>query len=296
MSNAVNNSGPTSVPIRAWVARVVSYRGRNDTYGSLSGLFQGLCERLRESGALPGVYPALAEVKQRILNRGQPLSIDDVAALVAAHQTRAGTSDPLTLGPPRFVLSIHGTGERMAYHRELVHNLKIAQRPLLTFNDEVLIEVLATLLHPRHFTAQDKNELVALTFPQQEGLGLLRILDTLYKATFSRTIRKELCDPKVLFPIPEGMFQLVVDTNRTAHITMTCQEILRHLMFRLYRTPDLASVLDSDDRARGRVQDGIRLLSGALHDAAVLPQKKEEVAAILRDRRPQPMDEDLEEL
>jgi hypothetical protein len=182
----------------------------------------------------------------------------------------------------------------------LVHNLKIPQRPLLTLNDETLIEILAILFHPRHFTATEREELLGLSFPQQDGLGILRILDTLYKATFSRTIRKELCDPKVVFPIVEGTFHLHVDQQRTAHLSMTCADMMRQLLFRLYKTPDLATILDSDDRARGRIQDGFRLLSGALHDAAVLPQKREEVAAILRDRRPQPQpqpqDEDLEEL
>ncbi len=278
------------------MARVLSYRGKNESFASLPALFQAICERLRESGALPGVYGVLAQVKQRILNLGQPLGIDDVAALVAAHQSRAGSSDPLALGGPRFVLSIQGTGERMAYHRELVHNLKIPQRPLLTLNEETLIEILAMLLHPRHFTAADREELVALTFPQQEGLSILRILDTVYKATFSRTIRKELCDPKIVFPLPEGAFHLLVDAHRTAHLSLTCAEMIRHLLFRLYRSPDLATVLDSDDRARGRIQDGLRLLSGALHDTAVLPQKREEVAAILRDRKPQVLDEELEEL
>lgn len=297
MSNIVNNSNSSQVPIRAWVARVLSYRGKSDTFGSLPALFQAICERLRDAGELPGVYGVLAEVKQRILNQGQPLSIEDVARLVAAHQARAGERDPLQLGAPRFVLSIHGTGERMAYHRELVHNLRLPQRPLLTLNDETLIEVIAALLHPRHFTQADRRELVDLSFPQQEGLSILRILDTIFKATFSRTIRKDLCDPKIFFPVPEGTFHLLVDQNRTAHISMTCAELMRHLLFRLYRSPDLATVLDSDDRSRARVQDGIRLLSGALHDAAVLPQKREEVAAILRDRRPASVEEEvLEEL
>lgn len=291
----VNNSNSSQVPVRAWVARVLTYRGKTETFGSLSALFQAICERLRESGALPGVYGVLAQVKQRILNQGQPLGVDDVVALVAAHQERSGRFDPLVLSTSRFVLSVHGTGERMAYHRELVHNLRIPQRPLLTLNEETVIEMLVTLLHPRHFSIDEKAELLALSFPQQDGLGILRILDTIYKATFSRTIRKELCDPKVLFPIPEGAFHLLVDTQRTVHLSLSCAEILRHFLFRLYRTPDLATILDSDDRVRGRIQDGLRLFSGALHDAAVLPQKREEVAAILRDRKPV-VEEVLEEL
>lgn len=298
ISNTVNNSNTSSVPIRAWVARVLSYRGRNETFGSLPALFQALCERLREAGTLPGVYGVLAQVKQRIMNQGQPLCIDDVAALVAAHQSHLGRQDPLTLGAPRFVLSIQGAGERMAYHRELVHNLKLPERPLLTLNAETMIEVLAVLLHSRHFTVDEKKELVNLSFPQQDGLGVLRILDTLYKSTFSRTIRKDLCDPKIFFPLPEGSFQLVVDHQRAAHVMMPVLEFLRHFLFRLYRTPDLATVLDSDDRSRSRIQDGLRLLHGSLQDTATLPQKREEVAAILRAR---PVaagapDEELEEL
>lgn len=275
---------------------MLAYRGRNETFGSLPALFQALCERLREAGTLPGVYGVLAQVKQRIMNQGQPLCIDDVASLVAAHQLGAGRNDPLVLGSPRFVLSIQGVGERMAYHRELVHNLKMPERPLLTLNAETMIEVLATLLHSRHFTVADKKELVDLSFPQQEGLGILRILDTLYKATFSRTIRKDLCDPKIFFPLPEGSFQLVVDHQRTAHFMMPVAEFLRHFLFRLYRTPDLATVLDSDDRSRSRIQDGLRLLLGSLHDMATLAQKREEVAAILRARPTAPADDDLEEL
>jgi len=242
------------------------------------------------------VYGTLAQIKQRILNQGQPLSIDDVFALVSAHQARSGGSDPLVLGPPRFVLSFLGTGERMSFHREFLHNLRIPQRPLLTLNEETLIETLVAILNPRHYSAAERQELLVLSFPQFDQLNILRILDTIYKATFSRTIRKDLCDPKILFSIPEGQFHLS-DQHRSALFTMTCNELFRHLLLRLYRTPDLVTILDTDDRTKGRIQENLRFLSGSLHDAATLPQKQQEVAALLRDRRgSEGAGEDLEEL
>jgi len=281
-------------PLRALVARTVAYRGKVETQGSVSTLFQGVCSLLRDAGTLSGVYGVLVRVKQRILNAGQPLTLDDVVDLVAAHNGVTRGTDPLVLGEPRFVLSVRSAGERLAFHREFVHNLQIPQRPLMTLDDESLIEVLATVFHPRHFSVAEKRSLLTMSFAQQEGLGILRVLDTIYKATFSRTIRKDLCERKVLFPIPEGSFHLMVDHERTAHLTLACYELIRHLLFRLYRTPDLAAVLDSDDRAKARIQDGLRLLTGALHDAAVLPQKQQEVQAFLKDRRLG--DENLEEL
>jgi hypothetical protein len=277
------------------VARTLAYRGKTDTFTSLPALFQGLCGVLRDAGTLPNVYRELALIKQRILSSGQPLVIGDVAAVVEAHQARAGVSDMLVLSAPRVVLRVPGTGERMAYHREFLHNLKLTERPLLTLNEETLVEILAVVVHPRHFTAQEQRELLSMGFAQQEGLGVLRILDTIYKATFSRTIRKELCDHKVLFPLKEGSYHLLVDSQRTAHLTLPAFELFRQMLFRLYRTPDLASVLDTDDRGRSRIQDGLRLLSGSLHDAAILPQKRQEVEAILGNRKPAD-DEDLEEL
>ena len=281
-------------PLRVLVARTVSYRGKADSYGSVSTLFQGVCSLLREAGSLPGVYGVLVSVKQRILNAGQPLTLDDVVDLVGAHNAVTRGTDPLVLGEPQFVFSVRSAGERLAFHREFVHNLQIPQRPLVTFDDESLIEVLATVFHPRHFSGSEKRAMLTMSFAQQEGLGILRILDTLYKATFSRTIRKDLCERKVLFPVPEGVFHLIVDHERTAHLTLPCFELIRYLLFRLYRSPDLAAVLDSDGWAKARIQDGLRLLTGALHDVAVLPQKQQEVQAFLKERRPS--DEDLEEL
>jgi hypothetical protein len=295
LSGISNNPNPSQIPIKVLIARTVAYRGKVESYGSLSAMFQGVCALLRDAGTLPGVYGVLAQVKQRILNAGQPLTVDDVADLAAAHNARAGKADPLVIGEPRFILSLRGSGERMAFHREFVHNLRITQRPLLTLDEETLVEVLANLFQPRHYSEADRSTLLALGFAQQEGLGVLRILDTIYKATFSRTIRKDLCDHKVVFPLPEGSFQLRLDQERTAHLAMPCFELLRHLLFRLFRTPDLATVLDSDDRARTRIQDGLRLLTGALHDAAVLPQKRQEVEAFFKDRKPAD-GEDLEEL
>lgn len=216
--------------------------------------------------------------------------------VVQAHNTHAAHSDPLVVGEPRVVLSVPGTGERMAYHRELVHNLRLEQRPLLTLNEETLIEILSILIHPKHYSSRDRDSLMQLGFSGQEGLGAMKILDTLYKATFSRTIRKELCEPKVLFPLPEGSFHLMVDHQRTAHLTMPVFDLLRSLLFRLYRTPDLAAVLDTDDAAKSRIQDGLRLLSGSLHDAALLPQKSHEVAVFLKERKLGDDAEVLEEL
>lgn len=295
MAATANVSHLSQIPVRVLVARSISYRGRTETYGSLPALFQGLCGLLRDAGTLPGVYGVLAKVKQHILNAGQPLSIDDVVAVTEGHNALNGAADPVSLGIPRFILSFRGTGERMAYHREFVHNLQIPQRPLLTLDEEVLVEILSLLVHPRHYSAQDKAALLELEFSQQEGLGVRRILDTIYKATFSRTIRKDLCDRKVLFPLTEGTFHLRLDQERTAHLTLPCLELLKHLLFRLYRTPDLAVLLDFDDRARSRIQDGLRLLIGSLHDALVLPQKRLEVEAFLKDKRAQE-DETLEEL
>lgn len=276
------------------MARTLSYRGKVESQASVSTLFQAACSLLREAGTLAGVYGVLVRVKQRILNEGQALTLDDVVDLVAAHNAAAQGRDPLVLGEPRFLFSVRSASERLAFHRELVHNLQDPQRPVLTLDEESLIEVLLTVFHPRHFSADEKRALLTMSFSQQEGLGILRVLDTIYKATFSRTIRKDLCERKVLFPLPEGVFHLVVDHDRTAHVTLACFELIRHLLFRLYRTPDLAAVLDTDDRAKGHIQDGFRLLTGALQDAAVLPQKQQEVMAFLKDRRPP--DEDLEEL
>jgi len=276
--------------IRATVLRAFNYRGRTESFTSLSALFQGVCSSLREAGTLSAVYAELAQIKQRILNEGQALSTDDVFVLSEAYASRTAGRDPLSVGEPKFIVSVPAAGELMAYHRELVHNMQ-AGRATLTLNQEALVEILAGLLHPRHFSSAETRALVLLDMPQ-EGLGILRVLDTIYKATFSRTIRKELCDPKISFSVPAEEFRIMLDQKRTAHVSATCRDLLRHLLFRLYQSPDLATVLDSDDRARGRIQDGLRLLTGALHDAAILPQKRQEVEAILRDR----MAEDLEEL
>lgn len=280
--------------IRATVVRAFSYRGRTESFTSLAALFQGLCSSLREAGTLPAVYAELAQIKQRILNKGQALSPDDVFALSSAYVTRTDGRDPLSVGEPKFIISVPSTGERMAYHRELVHNLQNGHSTL-TLNDEALVEILAALVHPRHFSASELNGLLMIDLPQ-EGLGILRILDTIYKATFSRTIRKELCDPKISFTAPLGDFKLILDQKRTAHVTSTCRDLFRHLLYRLYQSPDLATVLDVDDRVRTRIQDGMRLLTGALHDAAILPQKRQEVEAILRERKAAEVLEELEEL
>ena len=290
------SDAPVPVPVRVLVARTLSYRGRAETFASLPALFQGVCGVLRDCGALSGVYDTLAAVKQRILKQGQPLSLDDVVLVASAHNARS-PADPLVLSEPSVVLSVRGTSEQVAYYRELVHNLKLPERPLLTLNQDGLLEMLATLLHPRHFTTTERGELLGLVFPQQEGLNLLRVLDTLYKATFSRTIRKEFCEPKILYPVPEGSFRLRIDQHRTVHFSQTASVFLQHLLFRLYRTPDLAPVVDGDVRLKARIQDGLRLLSGALHDAAVLPQKRLEIDAILKDRQREATElEELEEL
>ena len=280
--------------VRASVVRAFTYRGRTESFTSLSALFQGLCSTLRDAGTLPTVYAELAQIKQRILKQNQVLSPDDVFFLADAYLRRSGGADPLNVGAPKFVISVPAAGERMAYHREFVLNMQ-GGHTTLVLNEEVLVEILAAILHPRHFTAAELNTLLLLDLPQ-EGLGVLRILDTIYKATFSRTIRKELCEPKISFAVPAGEFRLLLDQQRTAHVSSTCRDMVRHLLFRLYRSPDLATVLDSDDRARARIQDGLRLLTGALHDAAILPQKRQEVEAILRERQTADDLEDLEEL
>jgi len=281
-------------PVRVLVARTVSFQGTSVTSGSVATLFQGVCGLLRDGGQLSGVYDVLGSVKQRILNAGQTLSMDDVVQVVTAHNQRSGPGVALVVGPPRMVMSVRGVGDRLAFHREFVLSLQLANRPQMALDPDALIEVLLAILQARYFSAQDRALLLNLSFPQQEGLGALRILDTLYKATFSRTIRKDLCDHKIALPLPPDSFQLRVDPDRIAHLTMPCFELFRHLLFRLYRTPDLASVLDADDRAKARIQEGMRLFTGALHDAAVLPQKRQEVEAILKDRRGP--EEDLEEL
>jgi hypothetical protein len=281
-------------PIRVLVARILTYRGRAETYASMPALFQGLCGFLRDAGTLAGVYPTLAAVKQRIQNQGAALDLDDVFAMVEAHN-RAHPGDVLALGESRVVLSVPGTGERLAYHRELVHNLRLAQRPLLTLNAEALLEVLGVFLQPRLFAHSERLALLEVDFAAGERLGILRVLDTLYKATFSRTIRKELCEPTILFPLADGSFHLLVDHKKTAHLTLPMAGLLKPLLQRLYRTPDLAAVLNADPRASTRIQDGIRMLSGVLHDLASLPQKRHEIDAILRDHRPSDT-ETLEEL
>jgi hypothetical protein len=280
--------------VRASVVRAFTYRGRTESFTSLASLFQGLCASLREAGTLPTVYAELAQIKQRILKDGHALSPDDVFVLAEAYVRRSDGADPLSVGAPKFILSVPPIGERMAYHREFVHNMQDGNSTLV-LNQEALVEVLAAVLHPRHFSSAEINALLLVDLPQ-EGLGILRILDTLYKATFSRTIRKELCDPKISLTVPVGEFRLILDQQRTAHVSTTCQSMMRHLLFRLYRSPDLATVLDSDDRMRARIQDGLRLLTGALHDAAILPQKRQEVEAILRERKPADDLEELEEL
>ena len=295
MAEIVNISISSDIPIRAKVVRLLTYRGRTEVYSSLSTLFQGVCSALRDAGTLPGVYDQLALIKRRILTLGQPLTMDDIEALQLAHQTRWGASDPLVIGEPSVALSVAGNGEHMAFNREFIHNLSLPHHPLLTLHESCLLELLA-VIHPRHFTAAELEGLLSLSFPQQDGLGLRRLLDTLYKATFTRTIRKDRCDPKILFPLPEKSFHLKVDAQRVAHLTTTCRNLFRHLLYRLYRTPDLAPVLDSDARAKARIQDGLRLFSSALHDVADLPRKRREVEAILRARQATPPDEDLEEL
>jgi len=280
-------------PVKATVVRAFTYRGRTESFTSLAALFQGLCSTLRDAGTLAAVYSELAVIKQRILNQGEALSVDDVFLLAEAYVRRSGDAEPLTVGEPKFIVSVPAAGELMAYHREFVYGLQ-AERSTLTLNEEALIEVLAALLHSKHFTAAERSALLLLDLPQ-EGLGVLRILDTLYKATFSRTIRKELCEPRVTFVVPQAEFRLILDQQRTAHVSATCRDMIRHLLYRLYQSPDLATVLDADDRARARIQDGMRLLTGALHDAAILPQKRQEVEAILRERRTDDLEE-LEEL
>jgi hypothetical protein len=279
--------------IRATVVRAFTYRGRTESFTSLSALFQGLCSTLREAGTLSAVYAELAQIKQRILNKGQALMPDDVFVLAEAFTKRVGGADPLNVGEPKFVISIPVTGERMAYHREFVHNLQ-AVPAQLTLNEEAMVEILAALFHPRHFTSSEKNGLLMLDLPQ-EGLGVLRVLDTIYKATFTRTIRKELCDPKIFFSAPKDAFRLMLDQKRTAHVSATCRDLIKHLLYRLYQSPDLATVLDTDDRTRGRIQEGLRLMTSELQDLAVLPQKRQEVEAILRDRKVDDLEE-LEEL
>ncbi len=279
--------------VRATVVRAFTYRGRTESFTSFSALFQGLCSSLREAGTLAAVYAELAQIKQRILNKGQALSPDDVFFLSDAFARRTGGADPLTVGEPKFVISLPAAGERMAYHREFVLNLQAAPA-MLTLNEEVMVEVLAALFHPRHFTTAEKNGLLLLDLPQ-EGLGVLRILDTIYKATFTRTIRKELCDPKITFSAPKDSFRLMLDQQRTAHVSATCRDMMKYFLFRLYQSPDLATVLDTDDRTRSRIQEGLRLLTNELQDLAVLPQKRQEVEAILRERKTEEPEE-LEEL
>lgn len=295
MSGPANGTTASAVPIRVLTARVLTYRGRSETYASLAALFQGLCGVLRDAGTLPGVYPVLAAVKQRILSQGAPLDMDDVVSVARAHQDAQGAGDPLVLGEPRVVFSVPATAERLAYHRELVQNLRIPHRPQLTLNAEALTEVLAVLLHPRPYGKEDCRGLLDTDFSPPDALGILRILDTLYKVTFSRTLKKELCEPTIHFPLVEGGFHLLVDQRKTAHLTLPVPDLLRPLLLRLWRTPDLAALLDQDERMKARVQEGLRLFSGTLHDLASLPQRRQEVAAILRERKAAE-GEDLEEL
>lgn len=286
---------PSVVPLRLMIARTLTLRGQTETFGSLSALFQGACTLLRDAGALPLVYGPLASIKQRILNQGRPLSLDDVEVLARSYSSQAKPDDALVLSPPWLVLSVRPSGDLMTYHRELVQNLQHPEKPQMTLNQEVLIEVLAAVLHPRPYLSSDLGGLVNLPYPQQEGLNTLRILDMVYKATFSRTVRRELCEPKILFPLPARSFRLKIDLQKTAHFSLELPTFLTPFLVRLYRTPDLASVLDGDVRAKTRVQEGLRLLSGALHDTAEMPAKREEIDALLKARRSADT-EDLEEL
>jgi hypothetical protein len=183
----------------------------------------------------------------------------------------------------------------MAYHRELVFNLA-GPRPLLTLNEEALTETLAGLFQPRAFTSAELVRLLGLTFSQQEGLGILRILDTLYKATFSRTIRKAPCPPKVFVPLVPGGFRLQDNAQRTARFLTDGFDLLRQVLYHLYRTPDLTVVLDKDEGAKARVQAGLRFFTEALRDAQELPKKRREVESLLRQHRGEGPGEDLEEL
>jgi len=289
------NPGNSELPIRVKVVRTLTYRGRVESFSSLSTLFQGLCATLKQGGCLQGVYDELALVKKRILTQGQPLGIDDVGVLVSAHHARLGQTDPLVLGEPLVVITVPSSGEQLGFHRELVRNLKLP-KPIFTLNEVCLQEILGTVLHPRHFLATELEGLLSMTFPQQDGLNVRRILDTVYKATFSRTIRKDRCDPKIAFPLPEKGYHFILDTQRSAQLTLTARQLLRHLLFRLYHTPDLAPALDSDEQAKARIQDGQRLLMGALNDAIDLPRKRMEIESILRARRTAEASEELEEL
>jgi|GEM_PF-2067429 len=291
MESATANPSPA---VRVWVTRTLSYRGKTEAFPSLSGLFQSLCLNLQSSGELPGVYSALARVKLRILNNGLPLSSSDIFEVAQAHNDRK-TPDPIQVGAPRLVLSVPGAGDFLAYHREFVQNLQIAERPLLALHQDALLETLAATLHPRNYSPEDIANLSELSFPELEGLGTTRILDTIYKTTFSRTMKKDLCDRKIIFPVSGQIFRLAIDAQRVAHFTAPVLELFRYILSRLYRTPDLATVLDSDDRYRLRIQEGLRLLSSTLHDQSLLAQKRTEVEAILQ-RRQMESDETLEEL
>lgn len=263
----VNAGVAESSPIRALAARVLTFRGRAETYASQPALFQGLCALLKEGGALAPVYPELARIKQRILGGGPALTVDDVLAVADAYnQSKPG--DPVTVSPVRAVLSVPGTPERLAYHRELTHNLKLPHRPLLTLNSEALAEVLTLVIQPRLWSDADRAALRKTEFLNQETGGLARILETIYRATFSRTIRKELCEPTILFPLGEGSFHLLVDLKKTAHLTLPLTVLVRPLFERLAKSPDLAGLVGTDERLRARLEEGLRQMVAALQEPA----------------------------
>jgi len=257
----------SSGPVRALAARVLTYRGRSESFSCLAALFQALCGQLRDAGALPGVYPVLARIKQRILSQGAPLGADDVFAVAEAHNARL-PGDPAGISETRLVLSVPGTGERLAYHREFVQNLRQTGRPAVTLSTEALGEVLVLVLQPRLYAAREQRKLLETELSPGAGPGALRVLDTVYRATFLRTIRKELCEPTVIVPVAAGAFHLVVDLKKTAHLTLGLPALLTPLLERLGRSPDLAAVLGTDDRLRQKVDDGLRQLTAALQDAA----------------------------
>jgi hypothetical protein len=237
----------------------------------------------------------LAALQRRTLQQGQPLGLEDVDSVLRALADRLTPGTGPALGGPQFVLKVQGTGEKMAYHRELVFNL-VGPKPLLTLGEEALTETLTAVFQPRVFTAADQVRLLDLSFSQQEGLGILRILDTLYKATFSRTIRKPQCDPKVFIPLVPGSFRLQDSPQRTARFMTDTFDLIRQLLYQLYRTPDLTVILDNDEAAHHRVQTGLRFFTEALRDAQELPKKKREVESFLRAHRDTEPGEVLEEL
>ncbi|HTH14421.1 MAG TPA: hypothetical protein VMB23_08490, partial [Spirochaetia bacterium] len=136
------------------MVRTLTYGGRTTAWPSPSALFVGLCHQLKEAGALALVYPQLAALQRRTLQQGQPLGLEDVDSVLRALADRLTPGTGPALGGPQFVLKVQGTGEKMAYHRELVFNL-VGPKPLLTLGEEALTETLTAVFQPRVFTAAD---------------------------------------------------------------------------------------------------------------------------------------------